>query len=81
MGPLLSLSTGLVSLQLMIKDDRNAEHYLPARVDHSCQLIRKQAVTLLVAGPWINPQWVGSNTVLTEEDNKIKETVLIPSQK
>lgn len=52
MVPLLSLNTGLVSPQLMIKHDRNTEHYLLAGVDRFCQLIRKQAANLLVPGPW-----------------------------
>lgn len=52
MVPLLSLNTGLVSPQLMIKHDRNTEHYLLAGVDRFYQLIRKQAANLLVPGAW-----------------------------
>lgn len=52
MAPLLSLRTGLVSPQLMIKRDSNTQHYLLAGVDRFCQLIREQAANLVVAGPW-----------------------------
>lgn len=52
MVPLLLLSTGLVSPQLIIKHDRNTEHYLLAGVDGFCQLITKQAANLLVPGLW-----------------------------
>lgn len=52
MALLLSLRTGLVSPQLMIKHDRNTEQYILAWVDSFCQLIRKQAANLLVPGPW-----------------------------
>lgn len=45
MVPLLSLNTGLVSAQLMIKHDRNTEHYLFAGVDRFCQLIRNEQLT------------------------------------
>lgn len=52
MVPPLSLSTGLVSPQLMIKHDRHTEHYLLAGVDGFCQLIGTQPANLLVLGLW-----------------------------
>lgn len=83
-GPLLSLSTGLVSLQFMIKDDRNTEHYLLTRLDNFCQLIKKQTVNLLVPGPWTKPSVFkrkhASGLQITllplwKTNNKIKETL------